>query len=100
MIIAFSYLNNFQESIYRKASNSPPNPARATTDGPYARTAAFTVALAGPLVVADRLLRDVVVEVILPALLVSVDRVTVELAFVVVVGTWLVVVLTALAVEI
>jgi hypothetical protein len=103
-----------------KAANSPPNPAKAITDGPYVRTAELPVTLAGPLVDADTLLRDVVVELVFPALLVDagtllrdmavelvfpallvgVDKVTVELALVVVMEIWLVVVLTALAVEI
>ena len=46
---------------------------------------ALPVALARPLVVPDTLLRDVAVEVVFPALLVVVDKVIVELAFVVVV---------------
>lgn len=62
-----------------KAANSPLNPARATTDGPYARTAAFPVTLAGPLVDADTTLRDVVVVLVFPALLVDLAKVTVEL---------------------
>jgi hypothetical protein len=41
----------------------------------------------------------VVVELVFPALLVVVDKVTVELAFAVVVEIWLVVVFTALVVE-
>jgi hypothetical protein len=62
-----------------KAANSPPNPARATTDGPYARTAAFPVTLARLLVDADTMLRDVVVVLVFPALLVDLAKVTVEL---------------------
>jgi hypothetical protein len=61
---------------------------------------ALPVALARPLVVPDTLLRDVAVEVVFPALLVAVDKVIIESAFVVVVEIWLVVVLTAPVVEI
>jgi hypothetical protein len=81
-----------------KAANSPPNPARATTDGPYARTAAFPVTLAGPLVDGDALLRDVLVVLVFPALVVDVIRVNVEFVLTVVVEIGLVIVLTALVV--
>lgn len=70
-----------------KAANNPPNPAIVTREGPYARTAAFPVTLAGPLVDGDTLLRDVVVALAFPALLTDVANVTVEFTLAVVVET-------------